>query len=226
MGNKLPTTSGVLSVTGTQQGMNKLVNYLCGVFDVQFNDGNFPKQIDGSNSEQAVAVNEIMLHCFGLVDTYTDVNGIVQPVSYNNTGGTLTDPIVLLPTDRWTGYMFADYSEPIVYNSFTGSSQVVWGSLTARINLIFFFNMKLQRYYVKYGTDYRIQKEALRDKIVGILSHNSPKKGNKFVIRNIYDRTLSEVFRGYTVDDIALQANLQPYYSVRVECDVVYNEKC
>lgn len=219
MSKKLPTTGGVISSTGTQLGLFKIIEYVAGVFDVKFNDSN----VYGTSSPPT----ETILHCFGLVDRYVRADGQVVPLMYSQGGGTLQDPIELLPTDRWAGYMFFDRNEPIIY-SVPKDYNMVRGFVTetAKVNIIFFFNMKLQKYYTKWGYDYRIQKETLRERILKILTAETPNKKCQFNVKSCNDTNVEEVFKGYATQDAQKVADLQPYYSLRFECEFIYKQYC
>ena len=200
MGKKAPTTSGVINSTGTQLGLFKIMEYIAGVFDTKFNDSNKY----GTSS----VPSETILHCFGLVDRYSRADGEVIPLVYNQ-GGTLQDPIELLPTDRWAGYMFFDRNEPIIYSVPRDYNQMSgWVTETAKVSIIFFFNMKLQNYYTKWGSDYRIQKETIRERILTILTKETPKKGGQFIVKSCVDTNVAEVFKGYAVQDSKYIADL------------------
>lgn len=219
MGYKQPTTSGVISSTGTQLGLFKIVEYVAGVFDTKFNESYYP----GTTTLPA----ETILHCFGLADRYVNADGTIVPLMYSQSGGTLTDPIVLLPSDRWAGFMFFDRIDPTEFtvpNQYDKVSGYVYE--VAKVNIVFFFNMKLQQYYTLWGSDYRIQKETLRERILKILSAETPKKGCEFRIKACFDRDIKEVFRGYSVQNEQEIANLQPYYALRYECEFKYRQTC
>jgi hypothetical protein len=218
MSKKSPTTSGVISSTGTQLGLFHIVEYIASVFDVKFNDSN-------QYSTTAVPA-ETILHCFGLCDRYIRADGSAVPLMYSQ-GGTLQDPIELLPTDRWAGYMFFDRNEPIQYVVPRDYTQVA-GFVTevAKVNIIFFFNMKVQKYYTKWGYDYRIQKETLRERILKILTKESPNKGCQFSVKSCTDTNITEVFKGYAVQDAQYVADLQPYYALRFETEISYSQHC
>jgi hypothetical protein len=216
---KVPTASGVISSTGTQLGLFKIVEYIAGVFDVKFNDAYYP----GTTT----LPSETILHCFGLVDRYVNGDGSVIPLMYSQGGGTLTDPVDLMPTDRWAGYMFFDRWEPIEYAVPKDYTQLRgFVTETAKVNIIFFFNMKLQQYYSKWGSDYRIQKEALRERILKVLTTESPNKMCEFTVMSCVDTNVEEVFKGYTVTDMKQMASLQPYYALKFECEISYRQNC
>ena len=221
MGVKQPTSGGIISTTGTKTGLNKIVDYIGGRFDVYFNDTSYP-----------VAPSEIptetVLHVFGLVDRYTDENGKSIPLAYNSTGGTLTDQITLMPSDRYPGFMFFDYDDPMTLENPKGYGRtaVYWTSITAKMNMVFFFNMKRHKYYTKWGADYRVQKEALRNRILDTLLRHCPNKKCELKLNTIYDKSIQSVYKGYDVEDYKLMANLYPYYSVRLETTVKFSETC
>lgn len=219
MGYKQPTTSGVISSTGTQIGLFKIVEYIASVFDTKFNDT--------ANPNTSSVPSETILHCFGLCDRYVYADGTAVPLMYNQSGGTLQDPIVLLPTDRWSGYMFFDRNAPIQY-SVPREYDQQRGFVTevAQLQIIFFFNMKNQSYYTKWGYDYRIQKETLRERLLKILTAESPNKGCQFIVKSCHDTDINDVFRGYSVQDAEQMATLQPYYALRFECEVSYKQYC
>ena len=219
MNKKQPTSSGVISSTGTQIGLFSIVEYIAGVFDVKFNDA--------AKYGTSAVPTETILHCFGLCDRYVRADGSAVPLMYSQGGGTLQDPIELLPTDRWAGYMFFDRSEPIQYSVPRDYNQVAgFVTETAKVNIIFFFNMKLQNYYSKWGADYRIQKETLRERLLKILTKESPKKGCQFTVKSCTDTNVTEVFKGYAVQDAQYVADLQPYYAVRFETEMSYSQHC
>jgi hypothetical protein len=219
MPKKVPTTSGVISSTGTQLGLFKVVEYITSVFDTKFNDT--------ANPNTSSIPSETILHCFGLCDRYTQADGRAVPLMYSQGGGTLTDPISLLPNDEWAGYMFFDRTEPLQYSVPKDYTQVRgFVRETAKVSIIFFFNMKLQSYYTKWGSDYRIQRETLRERILKILTAESPNKKAEFVVKSCVDSGVTEVFKGYAVQDAQVIADMQPYYSLRFECEISYNQTC
>jgi hypothetical protein len=124
--------------------------------------------------------------------------------------------------------LFFDYDDPLTFSIPDKYAQtaVYWASITAKLNLVFFFNMKRHKYYVKWGSDYRIQKEALRNRVIDTLLRHTPKRGCELHINNVYDKTIQSVYKGYNVEDYKLMADLYPYYSVRVETTVTYKETC
>lgn len=221
MGRKKPTTAGIIISTGTPIGLNKIINYICGRFHTAFNSFNYP-------DAAPTIVDEPILQIFGLVDKYEDSEGNKYPVGYNDTGGTLTDPINLLPTDRWHGFMFCDYDDPVTFKipDAYKNTQRNFYNISVKLAFVFFFNMKRQKYYVKWGTDYRMQKEQLMQRIISILTRDSVGKGARFEITGVYDRSIEDVWKGYTVKDAKLQGNLSPYYAIRVETVVEYNQSC
>jgi hypothetical protein len=93
---------------------------------------------------------------------------------------------------------------------------------TAKVSIIFFFNMKTQRYYTKWGADYRIQKETLRERILKVLTVQSQDKKCEFAVNSVTDGAVSDVFKGYDVNDAGLIANLQPYYALRFDTTITY----
>lgn len=221
MSRKKPTPSGLIVTTGTPIGLNRIIKYLSEVISANFNtiDSTFPDN---------TLVKEPILHVFGLADKYEDKSGVRYPVGYNSEGGTGTDPINLLPTDRWHGYCFFDYDDPLTFESpadYMNTSRH-WGSVTAKLSIIFFFNMKRQRYFTKWGTDYRMQKETLAQRLLRLLTVESPRKGCQFKITSIIDRSIDAVFKGYTLDEAKAQGNLQPYYAIRFETEVSYTQTC
>lgn len=221
MGVKQPTSSGVITTTGTKTGLNKIVDYIGGVYDVAFNDTSYPV----SPSEMP---DETVLHVFGLVDRYVDENGKAAPLAYNRTGGTLTDQIKLMPSDRYPGFLFFDYDDPIKYLTPDGYRKTgsFWSSVSVNLNMIFFFNMKRHKYYIKWGSDYRIQKEAIRSRIMDTLQRHSYNRGCELKINSIYDKSIEAVYKGYNVEDYQLMADLYPWYALRIETTVTYNETC
>ena len=221
MGVKQPTSGGVISTTGTKTGLNKIVSYIGGRFDTYFNDMAYP-------DNPSDMPTETILHIFGLVDRFVDENGKAVPLAYNISGGTLTDQITLMPSDRYPGFLFFDYDDPMTFESPKGygHSAVNWVRITAKMNMVFFFNMKRHKYYTKWGSDYRIQKEALRNRILDTLLHHCTNKGCELRLNTISDKSIQSVFKGYNVEDYKLMADLYPYYSVRLETTVTFNETC
>lgn len=219
MPKKVPTTSGVISSTGTQLGLFQIVEYIAGVFDTKFNDT--------ANPNTSSIPSETILHCFGLCDRYVEADGRAIPLMYAQGGGTLTDPIILLPNDEWAGFMFFDRTAPFEYTVPRNYTQLRgFVKETARVNIIFFFNMKLQSYYTKWGADYRIQKETLRERVLKILTAESPNKKCEFTVKSCIDSGVTEVFKGYSVQDAQAVADLQPYYAMRFEVEINYNQYC
>ena len=219
MGRKKPTSTGNVTATGTPIGVNRVVNYICTRLNSLFNSGTYP---DGS------AVVEPIIQIFGLVDKYEDDKGNKYPVGYNESGGTLTDPINLLPSDRWGGMIFFDYDDPVTFDipkDYAATSRNFYG-IEVKLNMICFFDMKRQKYYSKWGTDYRIQKEVLMQRLLSILSASSYAKGCRFEIEAVYDRSIEQVWKGYSVAESKLKANLQPYYAIRFETKVTFNQSC
>lgn len=219
MGRKKPTDNGVITPSGSPIGLGRIIEYIGQRFSLAFNIGEFP---------DTTPVTEPILQIFGLVDKYEDSEGKKYPVGYNNTGGTLTDPINLLPTDRWHGFMFADYDDPVTLSipEAYRNTQRNWYNFKVKVAFVFFFNMKRQKYYVKWGDDYRIQKEKLMQRVVSILTKDSVHKGARFEITEIFDRSIEAVWKGYTVKESALQGNLQPYYAIRIESVIEYKQVC
>jgi hypothetical protein len=220
MGVKHPTSGGTITTTGTKTGLNKVVDYIGGVYDVYFNDTSYPV----APSEMPA---ETILHVFGLVDRYVDENNKAIPLAYNISGGTLTDQISLLPSDRYPGLLFFDYDDPVTFspNKFKRST-VAWEIVMAKLNMIFFFNMQRQKYYVKWGSDYRVQKETLRERVIDTLLRHTPKRGCELNLNNVYDKSIQSVFKGYDVSDARLMADLYPYYAIRLETAIKYREGC
>jgi hypothetical protein len=220
MGVKHPTSGGTIATTGTKTGLNKVVDYIGGVYDVYFNDTPYPV----APSEMPT---ETILHVFGLVDRYVDENNKAVPLAYSISGGTLTDQISLLPSDRYPGFLFFDYDEPVTFSpSKFKRSTVAWEIVMAKLNMIFFFNMKRQKYYVKWGSDYRVQKETLRERVIDTLLRHTPKRGCELNLNNVYDKSIQSVFKGYDVSDSRLMADLYPYYAIRLETAIKYREGC
>lgn len=221
MSRKKPTPNGNIVASGTPIGLNEVIRYICARFNLAFNIGDFPVS-------PPTPVEEPILQIFGLVDKYEDAQGNKYPVGYNQSGGTMTDPINLLPTDRWHGFMFADYEDPVTLSIPEAYKQTQrnWYQFKVKVAFVFFFNMKRQKYYVKWGDDYRVQKEYLMQRIVSVLSKDSVHKGARFEITEVWDRSIEGVYKGYSVKGSNVQTNITPYYAVRVETLIQYNQTC
>jgi hypothetical protein len=213
MPNKKYPTTGQQTVTGTKSGLNLIVSYIGSVFDTVFNDT--------ANPNTSQTPSETLLHVFGLADKMEAGEGVIMPIAY--TTGALIDPIELLPTDRWPGFMFFNTSDPVTYEIPKKSPSSYHVFETVQLNVIMFFNMKSQGYYTKWGYDPIIQKEALRERVLKVLTVDTPKKGCQFNVLKSYDKNIEDVFNGYSVGDMS---SLQPYYAIRLECEVKFNQPC
>jgi hypothetical protein len=205
---KKPTgTTGFTAMT-LPVGLNKVVNGI------------------GTALHTALNASNVKCQVFGLCEPRTHADGRRWPSMYNST--LAGDEFNLLPSDQWPSYLFFDREDPITYEYETGRQGSVKKATHARtkVALIFYGNLKWYGLSTRLGEDYRITKEEIRNTILRTLWQNCTNIGGEITPTSVYDLNISDVFKGFALNDTERQYFAQPFYGLRIEMDVFYREPC
>lgn len=219
MGRKIPSDNGYTAPTGTLTGLNLIVHNICTVFHQEFN-------YDSINHQYYTPPR---LQVFGLAERRVDAENNVYPAAPDNRGGSLTEEINLMPTDRYPGMMFFKTEEPVksTSNNEFAAMRWAWGRYTANVDMIFYMDLSKQGVLVKWGDSLKVTKEAMRERILGIILRKLQKSGALGLTFQTYiEDNIEKVYDGYTLKEAKMQLSKPPNYALRITLEIHWRQLC
>lgn len=160
---------------------------------------------------------------FGLAERrISSIDGSIYPASWV---GSQRDYLNMMPTDEWSpGYGFFDVNDPvdILYNRDNGSKYRN-ATLTVTLSVIAYINL---RQYDTNQIDYRATRQDFRNLLLGSLERKLLSLQGDFEPKRIYDRTIEDIFKGYSVKGVGDQYLQMPWYGIRIEGELTFAEYC
>jgi len=209
-------TTGIETIQGEQVGLVKIVQEIGAVFNTEFNDVEEPP------------VFTYYLHVFNLAIRAVNAEGEVYPAATSLAGGALTDYFDLRPSERLAGLLFFDYSDPIKYLQDDQYARSQFSTVVTQVPLalVFHFNFERQQYTQKWSKDYRIGVEAMRLRILEILTKKLVGKiSGILTVEQTFSRSVEDCYKGYKVTS-SEQYAAQPYGCFRFECVLTFRSVC
>jgi len=171
--------------------------------------------------QQVVADNLVWLaYSFGLAERFvekTEEGVYVYPATFM----TAQDHFDCLPNDRVPAFSFWKLNDPTDLVHFDEDSYDRWPMVESDIDFIVFANLKrIDNQVSQYVT-----RSKMRQDIINALSNKMT--GNyKLVPRSIYENDMTEIYSGYSIEQIDNLKKQLPYWAIRVNCTLKYVAEC
>lgn len=170
---------------------------------------------------QAVVATHLpwLNYSFGLADRFVEEgenSTRIYPAAFMTNG----DPYDCMPNDRHA-FSFWKIADPTTLEHFDENAYDRWPYMLTEIDFIVFVNIKrVDNFLSMY-----ITRSKLRQDIINTLTNKM--SGNfKLVPKTIYENDITEVYDGYSVDQIENVMKQLPYWAIRVSCELRYLSDC
>jgi hypothetical protein len=163
-----------------------------------------------------------LLRWFGIAEKRVNADGIIYPAVYQSTS---KDYLNMLPNDNWKpGYGFFDVSDPqeILHDKEENGPQV-WPTFQANLSIIVYVDVS--RLYTTPG-DYRYVKQVIKEQLLDILHRKLTTLQGFYTSKRMYEKEIEQIYKGYTVKEVDRQYLQIPYYGLRIEGEVIYQDTC
>lgn len=161
---------------------------------------------------------------FHQVDRKQHQDGRIYPAAYNENG---VDELDLTPEDQWP-YVFFEIGQPYEVDPDGDymSQRGVYPRITVDVSIISYMNIDKLFNYGKWGHDYRLTREAMREAMLDVCLRHFNSVQGVYVVKSIFDRELEDIFKGYGFKESDRQYLQQPFYAIRIEGTLTYKESC
>ena len=158
-------------------------------------------------------------YSFGLADRFVEQGedgARIYPAAFMTNG----DPYDCMPNDRHA-FSFWRIADPTTLEHFDENAYERWPYMLTEIDFILFAN--IQR--IDNNLSMYITRSKLRQDIINTLS-NKMKGSYKLVPLTVFENDITEVYSGYSTEQIDNIMKQLPYWAIRVNCQLRYISDC
>lgn len=161
-----------------------------------------------------------LTYSFGLADRFVE-QGEAGPYVYPATFMEGIEHFDCLPNDNAPAFSFWRVVDPVLFIYDDEDAFERWPVVETTIDVIVFANLAK----TTSSTNYHTTRSAYRQQLINILTNNM--LGDfKLIPESMFENDITQVYEGYSINQVDNVKKQLPYWAVRVRCTLKYLSEC
>ncbi len=161
-----------------------------------------------------------LTYSFGLADRFVE-QGETGPYVYPATFLEDIEHFDCLPNDNAPAFSFWRVVDPTLFVYDDEDAFERWPVVEATVDVIVFANLAK----VGKGKDYHTIRSGFRQQLINTLT-NEMQGDYKLIPESMYENDITQVYEGYSINQVDNVKKQLPYWAIRVRCTLKYLSEC